>query len=526
MVLFNNETALNDKLRASESYYNFLSEDELEYMSLIQHQIQPFYPKFSVAIAEQTASLREQGRCTMVDFTPDGQHITTFANSEELVNSFTDTQPPPYHVLDQLPRRRLFILEDLPCNHILALGSRLRVPPSFFAGHWEDPASSTFNHRNPFQRSPLPNFRLRYATSFRVEVDMPPLPDGRGMSNFAFNTNVCRYLHTYNAKGLLYDEARSHHIMSFWASNPREDGSWDAVLLVDPPPANSVRCLSSKNSIPLRKRLHDETLMPKHFLNPELDSPHELPSDSSTWATSYMKTPQYVSIYDDILEAYCSSKVIKATKDPLTCVEIPRKLVMSTLLAFVRRRYLNIVKVQQGQMGPSSMRHNYLYSFSNSSMATWSNEFFDFMIGSCAAMREFAREMHENMIALGLDSTSAAPGWECDGWKSIRDITHVVEEMTKKFSENYLQYVSIQEAHHSNGSAQSLSRITVLTMLFIPLSTIASIFSMGGDFLPGETKAWIFWIVAIPVLVVLAYIYCKSLDQYILPIIPDWTVTW
>jgi len=33
-------------------------------------------------------------------------------------------------------RRRIFVLEGLPRNFIEALGSRLRIPPAFFASHW------------------------------------------------------------------------------------------------------------------------------------------------------------------------------------------------------------------------------------------------------------------------------------------------------------------------------------------------------------------------------------------------------
>jgi hypothetical protein len=47
-------------------------------------------------------------------------------------------------------------------------------------------------------------------------------------------------------------------------------------------------------------------------------------------------------------------------------------------------------------------------------------------------------------------------------------------------------------------------------MLFIPLSTVASIFSMGGDFLPGNSRAWVFWVVSIPVLMMLAYLYWRQ----------------
>ncbi len=90
------------------------------------------------------------------------------------------------------------------------------------------------------------------------------------------------------------------------------------------------------------------------------------------------------------------------------------------------------------------------------------------------------------------------------------DLAHVVDVVTNSLATGYLQYISIQEARISNGNAKSLSKITVLTMLFIPLSTVASIFSMGGDFLPGSSRAWVYWVVSIPVLMMLAYLYWRQ----------------
>ena len=115
------------------------------------------------------------------------------------------------------------------------------------------------------------------------------------------------------------------------------------------------------------------------------------------------------------------------------------------------------------------------------------------------------------MTALAIESSAHdTPQWEVDGWQSFREISQAVEAMTTAFAENYISYATISEAHTSNGSAQSLSKITLLTMLFIPLSTVASIFSMSDDFLPGETRSWIFWAVTIPVLLALAVLYWRK----------------
>ncbi|KAF3031158.1 hypothetical protein E8E11_000748 [Didymella keratinophila] len=123
-------------------------------------------------------------------------------------------------------------------------------------------------------------------------------------------------------------------------------------------------------------------------------------------------------------------------------------------------------------------------------------------------MHELGREMAENLTALGLDAENVdAPRWEIDGWKSVMDLTRLVQETLNAFATGYMQYVSIEEAHVSNENAMSLSKITVLTMFFIPLSTVASIFSMSGGFLPGETESWVFWVVAAPVLALISCLY-------------------
>jgi hypothetical protein len=502
----------------SESSFHFVDDKELEYMGLIQNQIQPLFPSFAAALLRQSPAERELGRCAVVEFNQGfAQQTSSFKSSMELRHYLSNS---PFQAIpsQNQPRRRLFILEDLPRNYILTLGARLRIPPSFFAGHYDDPASPTFNHRNPFERHTKSQFRLRYGTSHRAEVDVPP---HKRSNIYAFNTNVCRYLHAYDPKGPLYDEMRSHHIVSFWSSPLGTDGSWDAVLLVDPPLTGLAKCLPSMELAPIRRELRDESSIPKHYVYPDMNNVQELPEKVSEWARVY-ESPQYNSIFDDALNDLASrNQDISELDNPMAVVKFPRKLVIGIMLAFLRRRYLNLLRIQKTHVKPNqNLRNNYLSSFSEGALSSWQDEFFDFIVGSCAAMKELIREMEENMVSLGLPlengtgSKSGGPGgppqWEIDGWRSVMDLAHTVDWLTNSLATGYLQYISIQEARVSNGNARSLSKITVLTMLFIPLSTVASIFSMGGDFLPGNSRAWVFWVVSIPVLMMLAYLYWRQ----------------
>lgn len=128
-----------DFLSISSASHHFLDDDELEYMSLMQYRIQPFFPHFFDALAKQSPYEREQGRCAVVHFTPSTPaQITKLENSADLQSYLGQASTCQSACAEtEQPTRRLFVLEDLPCNYILALGSRLRIPPSFFAGQWD-----------------------------------------------------------------------------------------------------------------------------------------------------------------------------------------------------------------------------------------------------------------------------------------------------------------------------------------------------------------------------------------------------
>lgn len=63
--------------------------------------------------------------------------------------------------------------------------------------------------------------------------------------------------------------------------------------------------------------------------------------------------------------------------------------------------------------------------------------------------------------------------------------------------------LSIRQADLSMREAMLVSKLTLVALVFIPLSFTASIFSMGGDFLPGASMFWVYFAVAVPVTLVI-----------------------
>ena len=58
--------------------------------------------------------------------------------------------------------------------------------------------------------------------------------------------------------------------------------------------------------------------------------------------------------------------------------------------------------------------------------------------------------------------------------------------------------LSIRQADMSQKETKLVSRLTFVALVFIPLSFTASIFSMGGDFLPGSSRFWVYFAAAVP----------------------------
>lgn len=61
--------------------------------------------------------------------------------------------------------------------------------------------------------------------------------------------------------------------------------------------------------------------------------------------------------------------------------------------------------------------------------------------------------------------------------------------------------VQLQDTRRSISQAQDVRHLTYIALIFIPLSYIASLFSMAEQFGPGSEGFWIYWASSLPVAV-------------------------
>lgn len=150
------------------------------------------FDDFAKGLRAQYPHDREAGRAAVIEFFEGGRaEQTEFCTSRALRDYFN--APDPSTLTTQVPRgtrnstqgipldfstapdpgsttrprRRIFILEDLPLNYVTVLGSRLHIHPDVFAGHYSCDQGWAFTHSLDF----LPagshdkrRFKLRYST--------------------------------------------------------------------------------------------------------------------------------------------------------------------------------------------------------------------------------------------------------------------------------------------------------------------------------------------------------------------------
>jgi len=161
----------------------------------------------------------------MLTFAP-GQPASAvnFSGSKELTAYLDST-----HSIGSLEiRRRLFILEGLPRNYIEALGSRLKVPPAFFAAQWA--AMLPDGWRYSLGMEWKDRFIIKYAQPYNL---------GIGCSSKMFEDEaraayptIERYIHF--SRDNLLSEGQQYagccRVLSYWSKKYFES-SWDGTRL-------------------------------------------------------------------------------------------------------------------------------------------------------------------------------------------------------------------------------------------------------------------------------------------------------
>lgn len=218
----------------------------------------------------------------------------------------------------------------------------------------------------------------------------------------------------------------------------------------------------------------------------------------STEEALRIETPPRTSIFDDLCFYHkLHNKHLRLTSSPSSASLFAQKIVVSEYMLLIEY-YRNLLF----HLGWGLSRRDGLDGFEPPSVErAWSD-----LQASQRRLDEHHRNVKLAQTALQLSEPLSPPHWT----DTSADFLHIEDEIQRLRNHasgllsSFTSLAGIVGNRQSLDEARSVRVLTILGMTFLPLSLIASLLSMGGKFLPGESGFWIYWVASVPT-VILVY---------------------
>jgi hypothetical protein len=120
----------------------------------------------------------------------------------------------------------------------------------------------------------------------------------------------------------------------------------------------------------------------------------------------------------------------------------------------------------------------------------------------------------------GGSGEAASSGCDNAIYGCVDDFTHihkqisVLQERCQRLIQSLAYVVSIIESKQSSEEAHNLRILTVLGMLFVPLTLMSGIFSMSDRFQPGAEYFWVYFVTSLPIVgLVFSVVFGKQIAE-------------
>jgi hypothetical protein len=201
------------------------TDQESEYWTVLKSTQQRWYPGFVDQLSSQTKAKQEEGRAAVIEFRDGTRPSIQPLETSRALRRYLTRYPPcssdiPVH-------RRVFLLEGLPKKFIEVLGSKLGVPPSFFAAHWAGPGRYIGNLLNRSLRhyDNRTRFMLTFPKMYGAKIN--ELEGDKANPIYYMESSVNRQLSRITLFGDFDGPLSSFEKLSFWTSCETGELSWD-----------------------------------------------------------------------------------------------------------------------------------------------------------------------------------------------------------------------------------------------------------------------------------------------------------
>jgi len=390
---------------------------------------------------------------------------------------------------------RLLIIEDLTAEIIQLLGSELDLDPLFLATHLHTVHRTGMRHQTPDDAT-LPS-RLRGRDYLNVSYHQPVSSDVPYTSGnrFSLDTGIDRKLVFLRATNIGLVQHRVSIIKVRQSS-----GHWlgelsnlvslspqltcQGLILVDPPLGNTY----------FREGYKGETEHKVHLsLQPYLGTYEnfmELPKFSE--ALDQQKNNTRLSMMDDLVHYWKTElPVCFEAADPSiqSLAYYPLRIVAAEWVKYiaVMQRCIKLYEYESSQLDLNK------FNMDIRELQGWRRR----TMMSLKKVQVVIRHLSPHASSTLDHAASVADVLE--DYKAISDDMENAGRRLENMLPVVTSLVQIIDARQSFAETANISRLTILALVFVPLSFVSSLFSMNSENVPGSEHFWVYFAVAIPV---------------------------
>jgi hypothetical protein len=251
----------------------------------------------------------------------------------------------------------------------------------------------------------------------------------------------------------------------------------------------------AKEKKPEARRVYQEDPAPDSWIKeysqwtlcPSYSASPDLPLNEGAWEAS-QRSPNMSSMYDDIVCLYQTEQY-----EIIRIPELCRRMVLWSWRAQVNLSAKLVKEVVVNLLRDAAS------SVQSVDKTAWR------LVQAKLQIQALEEGIQLNMNALGIGGPrSIAEEWEAEDWKSLENTIEAVGRGIDVVYEFQTQSAGIR-------GTRGVTRLTSVAILFAPVSVIAGIFAMAGDYAAGAKNFWVFWAVSIPLMSILSLILFKSI---------------
>ncbi|KAJ6114369.1 hypothetical protein N7486_000147 [Penicillium sp. IBT 16267x] len=421
---------------------------------------------------------------------------------------------------------RLFLLEDLNESSLEMLGSALHIDPvvladQLFAYHFSE--TDTVPHRTlPSLTDASRSFTLRYYELRQTDDRLAKNQTHRRRTFARASRQIERWAdlvtRRVGPRETHVDVVR--HNVSFWCGKglPGEDnptpGAWSAaILLVDPPVASQPAGRSSYYV------LDKEEVNGPWRPQIQRSKPYRAGySDLRPWQPSRsVSAPSRQSMFDDVIFYWLRAEGREIDDVFDSCANTT--LFVHQIVACHWYEFLDLQFKTLSTLDLTSRAKSRGSDGKAVSTAEWREEldYYNERLSLLGILQRrlmwYKQEMILNLERLAFAPHGAGNDMSIAKPSSLRaaerDLQAILSELDRHESrvDNLVGIVTdsinLSSAMRSLHDARFGLQLSIVGAVFFPITLVAAIFSMGGDYSPGSKDFWIPWVVAIPLVTIL-----------------------